>query len=391
MKIKAAKVFLNGSFQSNQLLSIKKGYIQSIEAAQLSDSYDFAFSTDYYLIPGMIDLHIHGASGADVMDGNPASLSTIAQTLAAEGVTGFLATTMTESVDNIEAALLNGKNFQIAERADPCIKGSEMLGFHLEGPFLSHAYIGAQSANFLLKPDIQLLQKWQEYSGNQIKLITLAPELEHADALIKAAKALHITVSIGHTAATFAEAEQAIAQGASYATHLFNAMSGVHHRVPGAAAAILADDRITAELIADGHHVIPAIVKLAVKCKGLDKLVLVTDAMRAKCLKHGTYTLGGQTVIVDNGVARLQRNGVLAGSVLQLNQALRNFIEFTHLDLADCLPLVTSTPAKILNMENQLGSLTPAKKANFVILDNNLDVYMTFREGQLIYQKGKIS
>ncbi len=383
MKIKAAQIFCDGAFQRNQTISIEAGRIRSIEPATSNDSSDFDFGEDMYVIPGMIDLHIHGARGSDVMDGTNSALQTISETLAEEGVTGFLPTTMTEPLTKIESALHNIKAFKEHDAR----RGAEVLGIHLEGPFLSPKFMGAQCGDFLLKPDTSLLSRWQRDSGHLIKLLTLAPELPGALELIRTAQGLNITVSIGHTAASFTETEHAADHGASYATHLFNAMTGVHHRTPGAAAAILYDDRITAELIADGQHVVPAMLKLAVKCKGLDKLVLVTDAMRAKCLKNGEYDLGGQQVVVNQGAARLKKNGVLAGSTLQLNGALRNFVDFTGLSLAESIPLVTETPARILKMEQDIGTLAASKKANLVVLSAQLDVLHTFREGYLIYKR----
>ncbi len=370
------KVFIDGQFQTNKNLRIENGRILSIE----SSSGDMDFPQDSYLIPGMIDIHIHGANGADVMDATPETLATICNTLAAEGVTGFLATTMTESSLKIEAALRNIVHFKSTQ-------GAEVLGVHLEGPFLSHDFMGAQCGDFLLAPDTTLLQKWQTLAESKIKLMTLAPELKDAIPFIKTANDLGIVVSVGHTSANFAETIAAIDAGARSATHLFNAMSGMHHRTPGAAAAILYDDRIQAELIADGHHVVASMLKLAMKCKGRDKLILVTDAMRAKCLKNGEYDLGGQQVLVEDGTVRLQKNGVLAGSVLRLNQALRNFVNFTESSLEACIPMVTSTPAELLNLEHEIGTLAPSLKANLVVLNSNLDVLCTIREGQVIYKR----
>ncbi len=362
------KIFIDGRFQENKNLHIENGRIHSIT----SGGVEMDFPKDSYLIPGMIDLHIHGANGADVMDATPEALQTISKTLAEEGVTGFLATTMTESISKIEAALEN-----IAECKN--IPGAEILGVHLEGPFLS--------ADFILDPNPVLLTKWQALSGKLIKLMTLAPELKGALPFIKTAQDLGIVVSIGHTSASFAQAIAGIDAGARSATHLYNAMSGMHHRTPGAAAAILFDDRIYAELIADGHHVSPPMLKLAIKCKGLDKLILVTDAMRAKCLKNGEYDLGGQAVMVENGSARLKKDGVLAGSVLRLNGALRNFVESTGEALESCIPLVTSNPAKLLGLEGEIGRLAPSLKANLVVLNSNLEGLCTIREGRVIYKR----
>ena len=380
MKIKCPKIFCDGHFQTDQVITLEHGRIQSIAPATSTETIDLDLHADTYTVPGLLDLHIHGANGKDVMDATPKALYTISQSLAEEGVTGFLATTMTEAIPKIEKALEAISQFK--ETA-----GADILGVHLEGPFLSQKYMGAQCGEFILDPQIELLEKWQRLSGNKIKLLTLAPELPNADAFIKAACKMGIVISIGHTAATFAESKSAADAGARYATHLFNAMSGVHHRTPGAAAFILSDNRINAELVADGHHVVPEMLKFAVQCKGLSHLSLVTDAMRAKCLKNGEYDLGGQPVVVADGAVRLKKNGVLAGSVLRLNGALRNFIQLTGESLESCIPMVTSTPARTLGMEDQIGHLAPSLKANLVILNHNLDVLYTIRDGAIIYQR----
>lgn len=382
MRIKAAHVFIKDHFVHDQMLTIDQGLIQSIAPTEPHSSYDLSLNEDTYLLPGMIDLHIHGANGADIMDATPQALSTISQAISKDGVTGFLATTMTESQEKIEAAISNVSQYQ----KHPASKeGAELLGLHLEGPFLSETFVGAQSSRYLQKPHPALLSKWQKRAHGGIKILTFAPELPNALSLIHAARSQNIIPSIGHTAASYEEAHQAIEAGASYATHLFNAMSGLHHRNPGAATALLEDDRVTAELILDGIHLAPSIVRLALKCKGLERLVLVTDAIRAKCLKNGEYDLGGQTIVLEDGAARLKSNGALAGSVLSLNQALRNACDYTGLELAHFIPSVTSTPARILGLSHKIGNIALYKHANFMILNKHLEVLYTLREGRVIY------
>ncbi len=382
MRIKAAHVFIADRFVQNQALIIDQGLIQSVAPAEPHAHFDLTLNEDCYLLPGMIDLHIHGANGADVMDATPEALATISQALARDGVTGFLATTMTASQEKIEAALNNVCRFENDPRSK---EGAEILGLHLEGPFLSEAFVGAQSAEHLKMPDPELLIQWQTLAQGKIKILTLAPELHKATELIHTALTQNIIPSIGHAAATYEETLQAIESGACYATHLFNAMSGLHHRNPGAALALLEDDRVTAELILDGLHLAPSIVRLALKCKGLERLVFVTDAMRAKCLKNGEYDLGGQTVILKNDAARLKSNGALAGSVLSLNQALKNACDYTGLELARFVPSVTSTPARILGLSEKIGNIALYKHANFAILNKHFEVQYTLREGRVIY------
>jgi N-acetylglucosamine-6-phosphate deacetylase len=373
-----------GQLLHNQMIIIEDGKIATLRPAKKGETGDFNFTSEHIVIPGMIDLHIHGAQGYDVMDGTPESLSKISQSLAEEGVTGFLATTMTESIPRIEAAI---DNSLWCQQNHDDHQGAAILGLHLEGPFLSEAFMGAQCGEYLLKPNPQLLEKWQKRAAGSIKLLTLAPELQDALSLIHLATQQGIVCSIGHTAASFNETLQAIDAGATHATHLFNAMSGIHHRTPGAAAALLIDQRVTAELIVDGHHIAPEMIRFICQCKNLSQLVLVSDAMNAKCLKNGEYTFGSQAVVVQAGTARLKSNGALAGSTLCLNHALRNIHQYTHIPLERLIPLATSIPAKILKIDHQVGAITPGKHANLTVLDQDFSIEMTLREGRLIYKK----
>ena len=373
-----------GNTLDNQIITLHQGKIESIQPAHSTIDCDLVLDANHILIPGMIDLHIHGVKGCDVMDGTPDSLLTISQSLAQEGVTGFLATTMTESISRIEAAIDNSVHCQ-QNKLDR--EGAEILGLHLEGPFLSAEFMGAQCEEHLRKPDPALLTNWQQRAAGSIKILTLAPELEGALGLIDIAKKLGMTASIGHTAASFKETLAAIDAGATHATHLFNAMSGIHHRTPGAAGALLIDSRITAELIIDGLHLAPEMIRFIFQCKNLAQLVLVTDAVNAKCLKNGEYIFGGQTVILQDQEARLKKNGALAGSTLCLNQALKNAQHYTGIALEKLVPLVTSTPAKILKMDARIGSISPGKQANLTVVDQNLNVQLTLREGRVVYKK----
>ncbi len=383
MQIHAARLMSAGETLHHQTLTIQNGVITRMESAAPHPQDTLRFTAEQILIPGMIDLHIHGAKGHDVMDATRTALSSISQTLAAEGVTGFLATTMTESTARIEAAIDNSLDCQ---RHHLDQDGAEILGLHLEGPFLSKTFMGAQCEAYLRTPDPALLEAWQERAAGSIKLLTLAPELPHALALIQQAKKLGIVAAIGHTAATFQETLAAIDAGATHATHLFNAMSGLHHRTPGAAAALLMDERVIAELIIDGLHIAPEMIRFVFHTKKLAHLVFVTDAMHAKCLKNGEYTFGGQAVILQDQAARLKKNGALAGSTLCLNQALKNAHNYSGIALEKLIPCVTSIPAKILKLDHQIGTISPGKQANLTVLDAHLQVHMTLREGRIVYK-----
>ena len=349
------------------------------------------FPADYVLLPGFIDLHVHGADGADFMDGTSEALHKIGAALLREGSTGFLATTMTESPEKIIQSLKNmattveDSKSKWTEPRDSTemVLGAlsqQFLGVHLEGPFLAHSRMGAQCGEKILDPNLELFETFYAASAGKIKVVTLAPEAPGALDFIQDLVAKGVVVSIGHTDATFDQAQKAIDAGASYATHLFNAMRGIHHREPGCACAILMDDRVSAELIADGVHLHPDMVKFAVHVKGVNKVILVTDAMRAQCLGDGIFELGGQRVEVKNKEARLS-NGVLAGSVLTLREALLNAKKFTGLNWVELSRLTSANPAKIAGCFYDRGSLSIGKRADFVVLSPAGEICATFLAG----------
>ncbi|MDF2530087.1 MAG: N-acetylglucosamine-6-phosphate deacetylase [Gammaproteobacteria bacterium] len=344
------------------------------------------FPSNYHLIPGMIDLHIHGADHADVMDASPEALATIAQALVKEGTTSFLATTMTDTSQKLIEVMSAVQQYI----SSPNKAGAEIVGIHLEGPFISPSKIGAQRGDALHIPDINLFEQWQAASGKHIKLVTLAPELPQAKAFIEHLVKNGVIASLGHSNANLTEAKQGIEAGIRYATHLYNAMSGLQHNDPGAALAILLDERVLAELIVDGVHVHPEMIKFTLKAKGSQHLVLVTDAMRAKCCGEGEFELGGQPVVVKNGEARLKHNGKLAGSVLKMNQALKNMLQFSHCSMQDVIKMVSANPAKALKIFDRKGSIAVGKLADLAVLNEHYQVVATLRQGHVVYGEGNV-
>ncbi|MFS0820832.1 N-acetylglucosamine-6-phosphate deacetylase [Bacillus sp. 1P02SD] len=338
------------------------------------------FDDSYSLIPGMIDLHIHGAGGADVMDATPDTLETMTNMLPKEGTTSFLATTMTKTKADIEAAIANIADFMPKQHSGH----AEVLGAHLEGPFLSPKRAGAQHPDNIINPDVELFKKWQSLSGNNIRLVTLAPEEPGGLELTSHLKNTGVVASIGHSDAVYDEVEAAIEAGVTHATHLFNGMRGIHHREPGVAGAVLLHDEVKCEMIVDGIHIAPKMVKFAYKNKGSEGSILVTDAMRAKCLGAGTYDLGGQEVIVNEERAVL-KDGTLAGSILKLNDAVRNMMKFADCSLEDITVMTAVNPAKQINVFDRKGSIKAGKDADIVIVNEQLEVIMTFCRGKLAY------
>lgn len=326
---------------------------------------------NHYISPGFIDIHIHGSGGRDTMDGEIEALRKISNTIMANGTTGFLPTTMTMELDKIYRALDT-----VREALDAEGMGANILGVHLEGPFINKAYKGAQREDCILKPEYDVIKNYLDI----IKIITVAPEVDGGLEFIKDVKEKSDTVlSIGHTGASYEEAMEAIALGISHCTHLFNAMTPLHHRNPGVVGAAF-NSNITCELIADKIHVHPKLFQLLLKIKGEDSLVLITDAIRASCMKEGCYDLGGQAVTVKGGRAQLA-DGSLAGSVLTLNKAVKNFIEATEAPIHQVIKLVSLNPAKLIGMGNQKGSIEVGKDADIIVFDEDINVKQVFISG----------
>lgn len=331
-----------------------------------------------YISPGFIEIHMHGAFGYDVMDGTTEALDKISKGLAKSGVTGFLPTTITMEWEKIERALENIKEYSNTNGS-----GARALGAHLEGPFLNPARKGAHNEKYIIKPDFEKIKDYIDV----IKLITIAPEMDCNLDFIKMASCYkHISLSMGHSDATYEKAMDAIKAGIKSTTHLFNAMSPLNHRNPGVVGAAL-DSDVYCELIADNIHIHPAAYKIAAAVKGSDKMILVTDSIRASCMKEGVYDLGGQSVIVQDGFARLS-NGTLAGSVLRMNEAVRNFKENTGLSLPEVVRMASLNPAALIGLDNEMGSIEIGKRADLVIFDDNVDVLATIIGGELAKATG---
>lgn len=334
--------------------------------------------SDAVVLPGFIDPHIHGAGGADAMDGTQEALATISRTLAAEGTTAFLATTMTESREAILRALR-------AVRDCGETPGARLLGLHLEGPFISADYAGAQPREYIAEPTVASFDEYMAASGGRIRIVTVAPEVAGADTLIRHLADAGVVPSVGHSAAGVADVRRAIACGARSVTHTYNAQSPFRHREIGVAGSALLFDELNCEIIADGIHVSPEAIRLLVKNKPKDRVTLITDAMRAKGCPDGVSELGGQTVYVKNGEARLA-DGTLAGSVLRMNDAVRRMVEVIGLPLTEAVDLATKNTAKLLGISDSCGSIACGRRADFTVLDSRFRVLMTVVGGRIVYR-----
>jgi len=331
-----------------------------------------------YVSAGFIDTHVHGCAGVDTMDEQEDSINHISRHIVQTGVTAFLPTTMTMSLDRITQTLGRIRQFM----KDGLVDGAQVLGCHLEGPFINRVYKGAQAEEYILQPDFSLIEPF----GDIIKIVTMAPELAGSEDFIRQCGRRDIVVSVGHSAATYEETTAAIAAGASHVTHICNAMPLLNHRQPGILGAAFEHKEVTCELIADNIHVHPAMQRLVLAVKGNHAVLLITDAMRACLLGEGEYDLGGQNVIVKQGEARLA-SGVIAGSTLTLNRAVYNFMRNTNLSIAEAVALVTSNPARKIGAFRQKGSIAIGKDADFTLFNQEFDVFGTVVRGNLVYRR----
>ena len=326
------------------------------------------------LVPGFIDVHSHGGYGMDNMDGDADEINRMIGKMHQEGITSYFPTTMTQSNENIEKALVG-----IRKGAE---KNPVIQGVHLEGPFISAVFKGAQPEEHIKLPDADLMRRWQELSGGLIRLVTYAPETSDATAFEKYCLDNQIVLSVGHSNARRSQLQQS---KASHITHLYNAQRGLHHREPGVTGHAFLEDDIYVEMIVDGLHIDPEMVKIAFKQKGADRIELITDAMRAKGMGDGISELGGQKVIVKDGEARLE-SGNLAGSVLEFQKAFENVISFTGCSISDAVKMSSVNQAREFGLV-QKGSIAPGKDADMVLLSKAFRVERTISFGKTVFNK----
>ncbi len=380
--VTAERLWDGTSLHDHPLLILEDGQISSIttrDSAPLpSDArhLDFPAAT---LAPAFFDVHIHGAAGHDVMEATPEALDVMGRFLASRGTGSYLATTVTASID----ATLKSLSGLAQLLAEPAVPGrARPLGIHLEGPFLSHSKRGVQPAEHLLAPDIAIFDRMFDAAEGRVRLMTLAPELPGSTELTAHATSRGVRVSVGHSNATAAETRPSIAAGATSATHTFNAMRPLDHREPGILGTVLTNDALYSEMICDGIHTEPEIVRLWWRAKGPERAILVTDAMSAAGMPDGEYQLGGFAVQVANG--RATARGVLAGSVLTLDRALTNFVQFTGATVEHGLRLLSANPAAMTGLISQAGSLAAGQPASLVAVDATGKLIASIQGGELV-------
>lgn len=382
--IKNANIITPYEIKRDSSLAIEDGKIANIFHEKVVDEKGFDEVIDAegkYLSPGFIDIHNHGNFGHDAMEGTYEALDSMANYHIQNGVTSYLATTMTSDVQNIKEALkvageyiTNGSNYSKVK--------SQVLGIYLEGPYFSMEKKGAQPPEYIKNPDLDEIKEFIKVSNNTIKVVSLAPELEGAEEFTRYLKNEGIMIAAGHSDATFDEAKIGIDAGITIATHLYNGMKAFSHREPGIIGAVLTDERVTCEMICDGIHLHVGAMDLAVKMKGKDGIILISDAMMATGLEDGKYELGGQAVYVKDGAARL-KEGNLAGSTLTLNRAVYNIVNMVNVNLEDAVRMATLNPAKAIGVDDVKGSIEIGKDADLIIFDENINVSNAIIKGKI--------
>lgn len=333
---------------------------------------------DGLIAPGYIDVHVHGSNGYDVMDGTEEALRGMAKSLAGYGVTGFLATTLTGDLEHLCNVLATCRQF-----ADGSSEGAQLLGIHLEGPWINAKLKGAQNGEHVVAPTPEAAKRLLDAAGGLLKIVTLAPEQPQAAEVIELLEAHGVRPSVGHSDATYEHVKEAIGHGLSHVTHCYNAMRGLHHREPGVVGAAMYHDELTTELIADGLHVHPVAMSILYRLKQADGLVLVSDGMRAVGMEDGDYDLGGLPVQMRGGEARLA-DGTLAGSTLTLDQAVRNMVRCCAVPVGEAVAMASETPAKVVGVADRKGKLQAGYDADFLILDHELNVQATYIGGRIV-------
>ncbi|WP_405083019.1 N-acetylglucosamine-6-phosphate deacetylase [Paenibacillus chitinolyticus] len=359
-------------------LWIRDGIIERIEntlSALPEGDYEFMDGQGCLLIPGMIDVHIHGANGFDMMDGSETSIQEVSRACAATGCTSFLVTSVSSTMEDLIAMIRSAKRVAGHEA------GAKIAGLHLEGPYLNPKRKGMQNERFLRHPDLAEMKEIFDEADGLIKMVTIAPELPGGMELISFLKERDVIIAVAHSDATYEEAKQAFEAGASHVTHCFNGMRPIHHRDPGLVVAAFEKEHVSLQAIVDGIHLHPAIVRMMHRLKGPDGMVLITDALQAMGLGDGKYMFGGHPVTVSEGVARLE-DGTLASSTVTMNEALRLTVD-TGISLTDAVKMASSTPARLLGLAAK-GKISAGFDADLVLLDEQFQVQWTMIKGSIV-------
>lgn len=380
--VAGGRVLTPAALLPDHAVVMEDGRIVSITRGRPEGSFDRVIdASGMWVVPGFIDVHVHGGDGFDAMDATPEALLGMGRFFARHGVTAYYATTTSAPADSILAAI------ETVMTTPQPRDGARHLGVHVEGPYLNPAHCGAQQVSDMRDPDPEEYGNWLE--SGVVKLVTVAPERPGVMEFIREGAREGVEFAVGHSGASYEQMLEAANHGLRQATHTYNGMLGLHHREPGTLGAIMTDDRIYGQLICDGIHVHPAMVKLLIRAKGAARTILITDSIRAAGLPDGEYDIGdGQIATVRNGIVRVP-SGSLAGSTLTMDAAVRNAIAFTGMSLQEVLPMATSVPAEAMGLAGKKGVLAVGADADLVLLDPDLCVRMTLVAGEVVYRAGQ--
>ncbi|WP_054663773.1 N-acetylglucosamine-6-phosphate deacetylase [Lacticaseibacillus camelliae] len=381
--IHAAKFFMPHVTESGGYLQITSdGKFGEYFPETIRPDGDIIEYPDMWVTPGLVDTHIHGLLGHDVMDNDWAGIDAMSRNLVKAGVTSWLPTTLTGSFSQLKEVCAT-----IAQHAGE-ESGAKIQGIYFEGPYFTTKHKGAQNPKYFKNPSLAEFSEWQSAANGLIKKIAIAPEREDSVAFTRQVVSKGTVVALGHSDATFEQAKACVNAGASMFTHTFNGMSPLSHRAPGMVGAAMYLQGVTDELICDGHHVRPEVATTLVRLVGPEHVALITDCMRAGMMPDGDYKLGELPVYVKDGMARLKEGNSLAGSVLQLKDALINLLAWGAATPEEAVKMATVTPATSCHIEQQCGSILPGRPADYLVLDAKLGLHATYLDGQLAYRAG---
>ena len=375
----ADKFFLEGKVEGPGFLEIKDGKFGVFLENRPTEAAEIIEYTGHWIAPGLVDTHIHGFRNHDIMDNNFEGLNQISVGLLSCGVTSFLPTTLTSSVELLNHVVeMIGANYTK-------VQGAKIKGIFLEGPFFTEKHKGAQNTKYFCDPSVDMLKDWQKLSNDSIKKIAIAPERKGAVEFIEYAAREEIVVALAHSDATYEEAKQAIEKGASIFVHTFNGMSPLHHREPGMVGAAMNLKDVFVEIICDGHHVHPVASNILMNVRGRENVVMVSDCMMAGGMSEGTYQLGEFPVKVKDGMARLE-NGSLAGSILQLKDAVKNVIDWGIAAPEEAIYMASTAPAKSIQLDSECGKIAEGYAADFIVLTPAMELAATYLDGVCRFQ-----
>lgn len=378
--IRASRFFLPNGIENEGYLAVNEGKFGAYSKELPDGNEPILDYSGKWIAPGLVDTHIHGFMGHDVMDNDFEGIKAMSKGLLSCGVTSFLPTTLTSDIETLnQVSQTIGNHYQE-------VKGAKIRGIFFEGPFFTEEHKGAQNPKFFHDPNLETFHHWQELSKGLIRKIAIAPERKGAIEFTKEVTREGVAVALAHSSATYEQAESAVLSGASIFVHTYNGMSGLNHREPGMVGAAMTTKDTIAELICDGHHVHPTAAEVLIKAKTPEHIALVTDCMRAGGMPEGDYTLGEFPVEVKDGAAHLKENGSLAGSVLRLMDAIRNVCDWDIATIGETIRMASIVPARSCHIDDCCGSLQVGHDADFLVIDSQLKLHETYLNGVSVYK-----